>query len=156
MPATRSQREALHIEPNAVYTRRNDDAATPVSAATTESPITPLVATPPSAISETSEADNDGNASAGSDSIPSSGRRSREKKKRSRVTPEQLVHLERYFTVDRSPTAARRREISDLLGMQERQTQIWFQNRYVEHSIFFSKYSVVDSFAIQSRKSQNA
>ncbi|KAE9403648.1 homeobox-domain-containing protein, partial [Gymnopus androsaceus JB14] len=50
-------------------------------------------------------------------------------KKRSRVTPEQLVHLERYFTVDRSPTAARRREISDLLGMQERQTQIWFQNR---------------------------
>ncbi|KAF8556164.1 homeobox-domain-containing protein, partial [Imleria badia] len=53
----------------------------------------------------------------------------REKRKRSRVTPEQLVHLERFFAVDRSPTAARRKEISDMLGMQERQTQIWFQNR---------------------------
>lgn len=53
----------------------------------------------------------------------------REKRKRSRVTPEQLTHLERFFAADRSPTAARRREISELLGMQERQTQIWFQNR---------------------------
>ncbi|KAI9567294.1 hypothetical protein HD554DRAFT_982703 [Boletus coccyginus] len=53
----------------------------------------------------------------------------KEKRKRSRVTPEQLIHLERFFTLDRSPTAARRREISDMLGMQERQTQIWFQNR---------------------------
>ncbi|KAL4066766.1 hypothetical protein V8B97DRAFT_1659865 [Scleroderma yunnanense] len=53
----------------------------------------------------------------------------REKRKRSRVTPEQLVHLERFFAMDRSPTAARRKEISDMLGMQERQTQIWFQNR---------------------------
>ncbi|KAG6809817.1 hypothetical protein H0H92_014623 [Tricholoma furcatifolium] len=52
-----------------------------------------------------------------------------EKRKRSRVTPEQLQHLERFFLLDRSPTAARRREISELLGMQERQTQIWFQNR---------------------------
>ncbi|KAG6909986.1 hypothetical protein DXG01_013986 [Tephrocybe rancida] len=52
-----------------------------------------------------------------------------EKRKRSRVTPDQLQHLERFFLLDRSPTAARRREISDLLGMQERQTQIWFQNR---------------------------
>jgi len=53
----------------------------------------------------------------------------KEKRKRSRVTPEQLVHLERFFFVDRSPTAARRKEISELLGMHERQTQIWFQNR---------------------------
>ena len=53
----------------------------------------------------------------------------KEKRKRSRVTPEQLVHLERYFVLDRSPPAARRREISERLGMQERQTQIWFQNR---------------------------
>lgn len=53
----------------------------------------------------------------------------REKRKRSRVTPEQLVHLERFFALDRSPTAARRKEISDMLGMLERQTQIWFQNR---------------------------
>lgn len=54
---------------------------------------------------------------------------SKEKRKRSRVTPEQLAHLERFFATDRSPTAAKRREISELLGMQERQTQIWFQNR---------------------------
>ncbi|KAF9000757.1 hypothetical protein BDQ17DRAFT_1359489, partial [Cyathus striatus] len=53
----------------------------------------------------------------------------KEKRKRSRVTPEQLSDLEAIFATDRSPTAARRREISDLLGMQERQTQIWFQNR---------------------------
>ena len=52
------------------------------------------------------------------------------KRKRSRVTPEQLAHLERFFATDRSPTAARRKEISEMLGMQERQTQIWFQNRY--------------------------
>ena len=65
--------------------------------------------------------------------VPANSSRSagaeREKRKRSRVTPDQLVHLERFFSMDRSPTAARRREISELLGMQERQTQIWFQNR---------------------------
>ena len=55
----------------------------------------------------------------------------REKRKRSRVTPEQLAHLERLFAMDRSPTAAKRKEISEMLGMQERQTQIWFQNRWV-------------------------
>jgi hypothetical protein len=59
------------------------------------------------------------------------GKADKEKRKRSRVTPEQLVQLERYFAADRSPTAARRHEISELLGMQERQTQIWFQNRFV-------------------------
>lgn len=59
----------------------------------------------------------------------------KEKRKRSRVTPEQLVHLERFFSIDRSPTAARRKEISDTLGMQERQTQIWFQNRSVSASL---------------------
>jgi hypothetical protein len=58
-----------------------------------------------------------------------SSKADREKRKRSRVTPEQLVHLEQFFSIDRSPTAARRKEISQLLGMQERQTQIWFQNR---------------------------
>lgn len=52
-----------------------------------------------------------------------------QKRKRSRVTPDQLTHLERVFAHDRSPTAARRKEISDTLSMQERQTQIWFQNR---------------------------
>ncbi|KAF9523539.1 hypothetical protein CPB83DRAFT_839625 [Crepidotus variabilis] len=55
--------------------------------------------------------------------------REKEKQKRSRVTPEQLVHLEQYFSVDRCPTSARRKDISENLGMPERQTQIWFQNR---------------------------
>ncbi|KZT65862.1 homeobox-domain-containing protein [Daedalea quercina L-15889] len=57
------------------------------------------------------------------------GPESREKRKRSRVTPEQLTQLESFFAANRSPTAARRKEISDMLGMTERQTQIWFQNR---------------------------
>ena len=64
-----------------------------------------------------------------SHSNPAGPSESKEKRKRSRVTPEQLAHLERLFATDRSPTAARRKEISDMLGMQERQTQIWFQNR---------------------------
>jgi regulatory protein PHO2 len=59
----------------------------------------------------------------------SSAKSDKEKRKRSRVTQEQLVHLERYFKADHNPTATRRREISEQLGMQERQTQIWFQNR---------------------------
>ncbi|KAI0683397.1 hypothetical protein BC835DRAFT_1470947 [Cytidiella melzeri] len=63
----------------------------------------------------------------------------KEKRKRSRVTPEQLAHLERFFATDRSPTAAKRREISELLGMQERQTQIWFQNRRAKAKLFDGK-----------------
>jgi hypothetical protein len=54
-----------------------------------------------------------------------------EKRKRSRVTPEQLIELEREFSTNRTPTGAERKAISDRLGMNERQTQIWFQNRYV-------------------------
>ncbi|KAL5485745.1 PHO2 [Sanghuangporus weigelae] len=65
----------------------------------------------------------------------------REKRKRSRVTPEQLTHLERFFAADRSPTAARRKEISELLGMQERQTQIWFQNRRAKAKLLDGKKS---------------
>lgn len=57
--------------------------------------------------------------------------REKEKQRRSRVTPEQLAHLEQYFAAERSPSATRRKEISENLGMAERQTQIWFQNRYV-------------------------
>ncbi|KAF8751783.1 Homeodomain [Rhizoctonia solani] len=40
---------------------------------------------------------------------------------------------------DRSPTAARRKEISEQLGMQERQTQIWFQNRRAKAKLVESK-----------------
>ncbi|KAG8881843.1 hypothetical protein FRB98_004088 [Tulasnella sp. 332] len=45
------------------------------------------------------------------------------KRKRSRVTPEQLAYLERVFAIDRSPGAAKRKELGELLGMGERQTQ---------------------------------
>ncbi|KAF8905000.1 hypothetical protein CPB84DRAFT_625557 [Gymnopilus junonius] len=62
-------------------------------------------------------------------SMVSNVRSEKEKKKRSRVTPEQLVELEQFFAMDRNPPIARRKEISEQLGMQERQTQIWFQNR---------------------------
>ena len=55
--------------------------------------------------------------------------KAKEKKKRSRVTPAQLAQLEQFFATDRSPTATRRKEISQELGMPERQTQLWFQNR---------------------------
>lgn len=64
----------------------------------------------------------------------SGGPEPREKRKRSRVTPDQLAQLESFFAANRSPTAIRRKEISDLLGMTERQAQIWFQNRYAVKS----------------------
>lgn len=50
-------------------------------------------------------------------------------RKRSHVTPQQLTYLERFFALDRSPGAAERKEISKLLGMQERQLQVWISNR---------------------------
>ena len=55
----------------------------------------------------------------------------RERRKRNRVTPEQLVQLEAAFTKDRSPTSTERRELSNRIGMAERAVQIWFQNRSV-------------------------
>lgn len=97
-----------------------------------------------------------------SNSIPGSSE-SKEKRKRSRVTPEQLAHLERLFATDRSPTAARRKEISEMLGMQERQTQIWFQNRYSSLVIAYVQRCVLTRFALPqtseseaARKSQRA
>ncbi|KAL7279370.1 hypothetical protein ACG7TL_007211 [Trametes sanguinea] len=53
----------------------------------------------------------------------------KQRRKRSRTTPEQLAKLEEYFLADQSPTSARRRDIARELGLDERQTQIWFQNR---------------------------
>ena len=50
-------------------------------------------------------------------------------KKRGRVTPKQLAHLEKLFALETCPSVERRKEISSALGMQERQLQIWFQNR---------------------------
>lgn len=51
------------------------------------------------------------------------------KKPRSRVSNEQLEQLERFFKDEPSPKVDRRKWISEQLGMNERQTQIWFQNR---------------------------
>lgn len=105
---------------------------TPLSASTDAHPDSPI------------KDDGAGEASAEPKSAPAAATTSktksgepREKRKRSRVTPEQLTHLERFFAADRSPTAARRREISELLGMNERQTQIWFQNRQVHPHLDF-------------------
>jgi len=68
-------------------------------------------------------------STSGMSSVTSAAAGAIQKRKRSRVTPDQLSYLERMFSVDRSPTAAKRKEISETLGMNERQTQIWFQNR---------------------------
>ncbi|THV02779.1 hypothetical protein K435DRAFT_852429 [Dendrothele bispora CBS 962.96] len=137
MPVTRStKRSSLHLDPNVPYRAPDEDTMTP-SSGTTGSPVTPVITPSPSSSSPGDfEGENDGeapvesqNSDSTSNTTTTTTTKRREKKKRCRVTPEQLVHLERYFVSDRSPTAARRREISELLGMQERQTQIWFQNR---------------------------
>jgi len=130
---TRAKRVALHLDPSTFIRGVDDNSAgsSPSSAATTQSPVTPFVNRPSSQGSEPRDINEDKEPSSGPQRARSaaSAKSEKEKRKRSRVTPEQLVHLERFFSVDRSPTAARRREISELLGMQERQTQIWFQNR---------------------------
>ncbi|KAJ7573861.1 hypothetical protein C8J56DRAFT_501355 [Mycena floridula] len=132
IPRTRSQRISLHIEPvsnNSSPLTGDSSPPSPSSAVTNVSPSTPFVARPGSSGSETVDLDEEPTSGPKRSTSVSSGKSDKEKRKRSRVTPEQLVHLERFFSVDRSPIAARRREISELLGMQERQTQIWFQNR---------------------------
>lgn len=111
------------------------------SATTILSPV-PLINRPTSPLSEAVEEGKE--SSSGPQrtrSAPNSkpNGQNGEKRKRSRVTPEQLLHLERFFAIDRSPTATRRKEVSDLLGMQERQTQIWFQNRLVHLQTFLFK-----------------
>jgi hypothetical protein len=65
----------------------------------------------------------------GSGEKNSSAGKEKQKQKRTRATPEQLVRLERFFSLERNPNGARRKEISELLGMPQRQVQIWFQNR---------------------------
>lgn len=67
---------------------------------------------------------------------PTGGGSGTGKRKRSRVTPEQLAYLERVFAMDRSPGAAKRKEISELLGMQERQTQVSSSRLDVSRAIF--------------------
>ncbi|KAA1467414.1 homeobox-domain-containing protein [Dentipellis sp. KUC8613] len=132
-----SRRSSTQLDPAGEDTSLLESSAgSPYSAA--KSPGTPAEPSSSSAVSPEQETD--------AAPEPSKRRRSskgangeREKRKRSRVTPEQLIHLERIFTTDRSPTAARRKEISDMLGMQERQTQIWFQNRRAKAKLLDGK-----------------
>jgi len=62
-----------------------------------------------------------------------------ERRKRNRVTPEQLVQLETAFSNNRHPISRERRELSNRIGMTERALQIWFQNRSVN---IFPNFSV--------------
>lgn len=70
----------------------------------------------------------------------------RERRKRNRVTPEQLVQLETAFSKDRSPTSTERRELSNRIGMAERAVQIWFQNRSVNISQFLISTSTLNVY----------
>ncbi|KAF8207560.1 hypothetical protein K438DRAFT_366316 [Mycena galopus ATCC 62051] len=121
-------RARLQIDPSA---RPCASTPSPNSASTTLSILSPLATRPSSAGSHTTEEEDEKGIK--------SDKADPEKPKRSRVTPEQLVHLERFFAVERSPTANRRREIGELLGMHERQTQIWFQNRRAKAKLQSSK-----------------
>ena len=87
----------------------------------------PSALSPVSPVEESDGMKRDGLSDA--PSMASLHEKAKEKKKRSRVSPAQLAQLEQFFAEDRSPTASRRKEISQALGMPERQTQIWFQNR---------------------------
>ncbi|KAH8094578.1 hypothetical protein BXZ70DRAFT_365745 [Cristinia sonorae] len=112
-------------------THEDDDRSESLnsSPSSTNSPLTPDDSPSPDPSMDSEKESQAGPIRTRSASTASSRSETKEKRKRSRVTPEQLVHLERYFAMDRSPTAGRRKEISETLGMQERQTQIWFQNR---------------------------
>lgn len=134
------KRTSFHLDSSS-FVRRSDDQSSLDSAASSpssssRSPTTPFAHPPNCAPSPESSMDRVREPALGPQrtrSVSSSSKGDKEKRKRSRVAPEQLIHLERFFAADRSPTAARRREISELLAMQERQTQIWFQNRSVNH-----------------------
>lgn len=108
----------------------------PYSADTTKSlsPVTPLT-------TDAEQADEDSDTAKEPSSGPQRSEKTgkREKRKRCRVTPEQLIQLEDIFNKDRNPTGIRRKEISDELGMQERQTQIWFQNRRAKAKLLDGK-----------------
>ncbi|KAI8379701.1 uncharacterized protein BYT42DRAFT_569693 [Radiomyces spectabilis] len=50
-------------------------------------------------------------------------------KKRTRVTPSQLIILEETFSVTATPDSKMRKRLAEKLDMPERSIQIWFQNR---------------------------
>ncbi|KAK0469975.1 uncharacterized protein EV420DRAFT_1258948 [Desarmillaria tabescens] len=141
---TRSTRSSLRIDPASCHESDASGSPSPGVAATSQSPDTPLNSNRPSPSgSDSIDDEKDKEPASGpkrsnsSTSINSKGEK--ERRKRSRVTAEQLVHLEQFFAVERSPTAARRREISEMLGMEERQTQVWFQNRRAKAKMLQTK-----------------
>jgi len=137
----RARRTSLHLDPSSFERKpltvfQTDSCSSSPGSSANVSPIAPSVLRDDS-VPLTPDGDFDAirEPASGPQRTTSGGKNKsdresdKDKRKRSRVTPEQLVHLERFFSIDRSPTAIRRKEISELLGMQERQTQIWFQNR---------------------------
>ncbi|KDR76406.1 hypothetical protein GALMADRAFT_67940, partial [Galerina marginata CBS 339.88] len=136
---TKYAREYLYLGSRSDHTGEESSNASPNSAKMANSPTNAL-APSVSVKQEGTDFDNDKQPTSGPQRQNSSGTSDKEKRKRSRVTPEQLVQLERYFAMDRSPTASRRRDISDLLGMQERQIQIWFQNRRAKAKLLDGKH----------------
>ncbi|KAF7975733.1 hypothetical protein HWV62_8711 [Athelia sp. TMB] len=145
------RRAPLHLEPTSFQRAPREGSqsseSSPISA--TASPVTPLgredsvPLTPVDGEFEATREPTSGPQRSSKSKVDKDGEK--EKRKRSRVTPEQLVHLERFFSIDRSPTAVRRKEISELLGMQERQTQIWFQNRRAKAKLHDGKKNRCDS-----------
>ncbi|KAK7026736.1 hypothetical protein VNI00_015509 [Paramarasmius palmivorus] len=65
------------------------------------------------------------------------------RRKKYKVTPEQLTHLESCFATEHKPSTSRRKEISEMLGMTERQTQVWFQNRRTKMKVLTKKATVL-------------
>jgi len=137
----RVRRTPLHLEANNLLCKAEDafnqdpTVSSPISS-TVQSPLSPLFQ-PLTPMLDSKNLDSVKEPASGPKrakfSPASASKPDREKRKRSRVTPEQLVQLEQSFSTERSPTAARRKEISERLGMHERQTQIWFQNRLDFH-----------------------
>ncbi|KZW02865.1 hypothetical protein EXIGLDRAFT_374945 [Exidia glandulosa HHB12029] len=121
-----ARRDSLRIDSSAiaVHTSSLESPDTPASSRPRSSTTQYFAHDSPLQPSPTNRTSRPSTATSTKSSAPETAKR-----KRSRVTPEQLAHLERIFAQDRSPTAARRKEISEMLGMNERQTQIWFQNR---------------------------